>query len=644
MKPQDVGFVQLHIEKIVMAVAALVVLLILFVFVMGDPYAVELGRKQVSPSEAPALLRQQSDQLNQKVRSTTPPFPDRNIPDYAATFQHRSGQPSLATAQYVLPIGLPGLDPTLIGPGEDRQPYDLPGPPLPGSVIARAGYGILQPLGVEAIDRQLVELTHVADSGEPADFRYVSVGATFDFAQWIERLEKPQENKVPVAWWRPMLHIAGVFLLRQEAVDLQKDQWSAPVQIAVLPTQQAYLADMTRDFTQEEADATVNFIKEQEELILRPPFVPMRDDRAWLPPDAKQLTAEEHIELNRLQVAIARLEKQIATLQNQLDRQAGKGPAGSARPVPRSRREDPRFGEEDLRSTPRAPRTASNRSRVDGLEAQLGRLQQDLASKLIERDTLLGIEPTVKTPLESPLDDGYEIAPDPRYAPTRPREAGRFPDPTIASGPAPVEEQDLTVKVWAHDLTALPGKTYRYKVVVSVLNPLFRQNRVALAQREVQYNRLTLGPAADEVTSSPWSKPVTLDPPHYFFLIGGNDSRQLAQVEAWRLYDGTWRSAEFDIKPGDAIGGSITFPLPSGDQASLDIDTDSLAVDIVADGGRGGRAGTRLYYIASQGGAILSRTTRQDRENPVRIRLRNQTTIDEQWRAIQADQSASTKP
>ena len=132
------------------------------------------------------------------------------------------------------------------------------------------------------------------------------------------------------------------------------------------------------------------------------------------------------------------------------------------------------------------------------------------------------------------------------------------------------------VRIWAHDITVEPGGRYRYKLVASVVNPLFAETNLAPEQREANRDRLLLRPDEQAIDEMPWTDPVDVDPVLQFFLVDGNVSIGLAEIEVWRPYNGRWVVGAFSLRPGDRIGGEGE----SVGGSTIDLTLDALLVDI----------------------------------------------------------------
>jgi hypothetical protein len=173
------------------------------------------------------------------------------------------------------------------------------------------------------------------------------------------------------------------------------------------------------------------------------------------------------------------------------------------------------------------------------------------------------------------------------------------------------------VRVWGHDPTVAPGKTYRYRLRVSVLNPLFRRSEVAPEQRQKYMNMLDL----DSVYSD-WTEPVRVEPARHFFVVGTAEQGGLAEVEVWRIFNGRWRSRRFQVAPGDPMGERVTVELDGGDRA-MDMRLGSVAVEVLQEQPAPGRlqGTTARLLFEDEEGTLKHRDVARDRAHPKREAL-----------------------
>ncbi|MFA9476830.1 hypothetical protein ACERK3_00855 [Phycisphaerales bacterium AB-hyl4] len=671
MKTKDAGFIQKHVEKVVLGAGALFLLVIAAYIFIGNPYAVEVSGERVSPREAEARLLTQANQLEQRLRADDgleATISQRDIPSYAGDFRERIFQQVIGVDRYAIALNMPGLGEGTLAEREAPDPFYVPRPQIPDEPIARASYGVLG----EVEDRNVQErLNRFMVDNQTRDFRAVSVSAEFDMDAFARRLQSqapPGYQQLPEGWWRAMNGIAGVYLQREER-DPVTGEWGNRQIIDPLPTQVAYGAEgENRRWDVEEADRAVARIRQNQMRIIQPEFVPMVGPTVWLPPDQspRELSGEEQRELNRINEQIQTIQNRIDGWERTLRRQGHETPSEQ---LERGRRidfdqADPQRGAQQQRDArarqqqqrqqrgmnefddmgfedPRDNRRDRQRQQQDrGRSDEEPRLYRQVVTEMgrirdleRQRDELYGItrddddrdrrgrqqQQWQDDAMFGEFDDFGEFGEfgpgmdprggDPRGNQRRGRDAG--------------EALSGEIQVWAHDLTAEPGRTYRYRVIVTVLNPLFQQRRLHPEQQEEYFNRIALWPEQDELESaeaSNWSSPVTLDPEHYFFLVEGSPSREEAKVEVWRLFRGQWHFEEFDVRPGDIIGGETRI-----DGQTVSMRVDAMLVDLVSvSEGTSSGSGARMIYMDQETNLIGERVADEDRDSDHRIRLRNE--------------------
>ena len=178
-------------------------------------------------------------------------------------------------------------------------------------------------------------------------------------------------------------------------------------------------------------------------------------------------------------------------------------------------------------------------------------------------------------------------------------------------------------RVWGHDLTVRPGVTYRYRLRVSMLNPLFQKSQAAGVLGESYFNQMSV-----QSPPSAWTEPVVIDPVYRFFVVGGSGSEREATIEVWRLFNGRARVGEFRVNPGDLLGGVVSVDV-GGVARDLDMRIGALAVDLV-DTSSGASVGGKstLVYVDLETNKLMERTIEVDRDSPVRTRLIGQVSVE----------------
>jgi hypothetical protein len=304
-------------------------------------------------------------------------------------------------------------------------------------------------------------------------------------------------------------------------------------------------------------------------------------------------------------------------------------------------------GGRSARTTPSGPSAADQR-RAEQQQRQIETVTTELAAKRAELNALLGIQEDTSASQflgGGAASMGGEFMMD---------EFGGMVDPMMMGGPGLQQPGQPTgfptlgqqqpgqnfvntlperVRVWAQDLTVQPGRTYRYKVIVTVINPLFQYTRVATEQREINEFKLALGPSEDELAAMEWSPPVEVESNLLFFLAAANVADQInparARVEVWRIFDGRWRQKEFIENPGNPIGGIETVQTQLLGPQSVDMHVGAVLLDIdPVQTDRG--TDIRMIYFDEYTNSIQMRMRRDDNDNAKRKELIDRAEADEQ--------------
>ena len=106
------------------------------------------------------------------------------------------------------------------------------------------------------------------------------------------------------------------------------------------------------------------------------------------------------------------------------------------------------------------------------------------------------------------------------------------------------------IAFWAHDDSAEPGFTYRYRIRLGIFNPVAGQNWYT--QENAEYNsKAILWSAYSNETES-----VFIPGKEYIFAIDKNPDDSV-RVQVSKLILGNWRSHEFVLREGEPIGEII---------------------------------------------------------------------------------------
>jgi hypothetical protein len=131
---------------------------------------------------------------------------------------------------------------------------------------------------------------------------------------------------------------------------------------------------------------------------------------------------------------------------------------------------------------------------------------------------------------------------------------------------------------WVFDDTAEPGKTYQYRLRLGVFNPV--AGTTQLVDRDLdKKDQVILWSPYSEVT-----KPIEIQKMIYLFAKDAQDKTNTATVEVARFALGYWRTEDFQVKPGEAIG-KVTEPKKEDDKDKRNKDRARLAAGYPPAGG-----------------------------------------------------------
>lgn len=110
-----------------------------------------------------------------------------------------------------------------------------------------------------------------------------------------------------------------------------------------------------------------------------------------------------------------------------------------------------------------------------------------------------------------------------------------------------VEDLDELV-LWSHDDRVEPGRSYRYRLRLGVMNPVAGTNNICEDDLDLQ---------TQAILWSEFSQPtevIAIPQREYFFVRDYQESSGNISVEVAKFYLGYWRSEQFNVKPGELIG------------------------------------------------------------------------------------------
>lgn len=663
MKMKNIGFFEAHFEKFLLGAALLVVAVSTYYFVFSTPNQIELNRQPALPSEVDGIVYSEAQRLQAQLSNdqVADPLKNLKVPDYTANFVGKLGQPATPVAEFPVPMsGLAiktGEGPT--GPGDGApKPFFTPQIPTPTLVAQAADMGAINEAEVESFP----DLKKFVGEQPPYDAAWVSVVGQFSMADMLKQLTQPEDDTrrmIPPDWWKTTFAIVDVQLARQQ--QNPDGTWPADDKfelIGALPGKLSFRG-IPRDPTPQQASEYLKLINQYRGVVIQQPFYELANDRVWSPPEPVDETVEvaagdikEQVrELERqMRLKMARvkiIEQQITRLKN--PRSSNRpAPGGGARPGGFEGLEgvSGEFGE--FGPAPTAPRNTGGSSilekRVERLTEQANKIKLELQDLQAQYKKLTTGEDTAApgrrpaTPTRRPGAVPYPGEFGGEFGEFGPGEfGGEFGEfgpggPGVPGGvPAPRRDEAAlnilgteTVDLWASDLGVEPGKTYRYKMRVTVVNVLFRKPGLPEAQQKANENKFLVDSAWSD-----WGKPVSIEKVQHFFVMSASPQPEPGQAtfESWKFYNGQWYRAEFSVHPGDPIGGKSMVTDPTGKKIEVDFSTGSYLVDIdfnyIVQARLGNLPHKTQMLMFIQDGQLMQRRVDQDKDHPMRHELQD---------------------
>lgn len=548
MKLKGINLIERHVEKIILIVVVLVFLGVLALQIVA-PRTIDVGGQAVAPAEAFRPAEQAAQSLRAQLDSTDPALPDvassSVLEEFEATVSARN-----APRPEVLALGT-GISPGVTGAAAEAgdvryATLTIPAPSAP----TPAGYqAAIDPREVIATPA----LAAVLPASQPFDVSAVSVQATFDGTALRDQLVRDDLasdgpiRAIPRNWWRGGIQILAVELERQKMnIDGSwGDPEAAPTPPGMLNLAESLSADRT---VLGDIQSLVDRARENPRAIVQPAFYRTLNSAAWREP---AVMANAEIEIGGVDPEIVRLEARRDDVIKRLDalrEQLGGGGSGGRDPD-RDRGRDPggrRPGRDQPPTPPSGtpdrgdPQQRAIQGRIDRFEAELEELNEQLEA--------LGVQ--VDDNANDPGRGGPDTPPGRQPGAQR----GRDLEPAL---PALLENAELDV--WAHDLSAEPDATYRYRLRVVVNNPFFGRRASLMADQQP----LAASPTLTSDWSA-WSDPIDVLGDRYYFMVNAAPADELrgvrATAELYRFYYGQWRRASVLVEPGDRLADIADLP------------------------------------------------------------------------------------
>jgi hypothetical protein len=535
---------ELYIDKVVLGVAGLLSLWLLWVFVLGSPYATEYDGQKLSPGQIDKYIEKQGiEQLLSKLEEAPKPKVYDQTKKKAPQFT-KMVQCSINRIDESVCIPIPGYGRKV---AVDSRIYTLPEIGEVGDVAVEHYRSVvhkpLEPVGSD--NPYSMALT------EFGDIDIVTVQASFDTASLYKNFEQSFSGRLVRRDWQDKNLAKPVFA----AVDLQRrrklDNGSFGKWEAVGRTKVDGLKAMLESIPEKIDDKhTTNLLMVKfDEFsirrgILQPAtyeFAASNDD--WLAPtfhkEYAKLMEEERDKLRREQQQFGRgtsdpLGRGVGGRMGAVGGRGGRagalgGRGGGGRTGAVGGR-----GARAGGSGGRGGRTEALGSRGRG--ADRGRRSTRGGAAAGRYGTPQpGDERGKEKKKERKVSDVYEDFK--KVLMTEKKTLDKMREPLLS---------------WAHDDTVVPGESYQYRIRLGVFNPIagrdwFRENQEDYKDKPILWSEYS---KETEIVDVPLMM-------HFFPLDVVAKEEKAVKIKVAKFHNGKWRSEDFQVRPGEMIGNVV---------------------------------------------------------------------------------------
>lgn len=589
MRKGSITVFELHVEKVVLGLAALFMVYVVATYLFTTPNTIEYNNEEFQPGELSGEVLAEAREMQNRAERVEPDT--REVPPLRETVRAEMRESFLSDS-----ADDPVLEPTLaiaapihamppIAGSSGRGEVRLVRPLAPDAPVVTAGRSVVEPRRVVIAAGDNAQAGGGAAAADTEDVGWVTISA-----YWPRSLQKQAHEQAGYASYRTIPYVAGVDVQRQRL--LPSGEWSDWEDVSAdqamprfnVPTPR--FDDVTGRLANKEAlDQAFQALKQNELELLQPSFFPVVRGDQWYVPELPGRTIEDFRTQQEKEMAAAEeaeeeageAEEQPPTMTNPY---AG-GAYGGGSPFggrDRSRGANPYGAGGNPYGGGRDGNPFGNRDRGETGETR-EQAEQDLAAAV---DAILAGAPAqAKTLLESVMENRRASARLERQAESlmervedmQLKQRYAAPRWQLNQREVVATEDRQKVAVWYHDDTAAPGETYRYRLRVNLWNRYLNQPQ-DLANPQMSREAVLRG------EWSPPSAPIEPVPDVRFFVNGAVDDGNAVRLTVARWHEGWWYDQTFQVAIGEPIGGVETVELLNGQRESLDFATDAIVMDI----------------------------------------------------------------
>lgn len=619
------GFLEDHVEKMVLGIVAVICMWLLVTRVVLSPNSINYERQDYSPGNIDVFIRDQARPLEEVLnRRPTPPEP------YKPRFAEYNELLTSSVKGVNFGVG-PAVPQISSKNGTVVREYNLPDTGRVGDIVV----GRIRAVAYTPIEEVTAEQAYDNSNSEPDDLDFITVQGRYDIAALYASFEDSFAGATVKPQWRdPCLAqpvFAAVHLQRQEKnEDAIWGQW-VDMPRTRIDRQRALFSIIDDARSLPPGGLTVRMMQYrnravQQNLLQPAAYQIASANEEWFPPllhrEYKAILATEALEERRRQKeeqgnntgSDTTGRRRTSSTSGRRGIGEGGRSAGSAYTGGQTRSRTSSSGRRSSRSGSTAGQSQdggrySNRSRTTrgrgGQEED--RFSEDAMGRNVQD------RPTVE-------DVRLKLA-----------------ELSIIQAPNLNLLEELIF--WAHDDTAEPGKQYRYRVRLGVFNPVAGKNQ--LSRRDAARNNEVILWSAFSDASQEVQIPRRL----YFFAKGIQEAAKEVTVQVSKYLLGYWYSEDFKVRGGEVIGDLVQTKAPKAaaseigrstyiesgslegidEPQEVDYATGAMLVDVVAVNDFSGENAMRARHyfdmLYSYDGRRIERMPVGDRYWPEELRL-----------------------
>ncbi len=553
MKLKGISVFEQHVEKIFAGIIFVALLAILAWQFLAGPATVTVNKAQVPLNGAWSAVAEEARRVQSRLNANQPPDGEGGSAaiEQIVSFNDKFRGPVTPSRQLAVAIG----DKASLGAvgGEIATTITPLGEltvPAPAAPYGSSHLTLISP--AEAMGKP--EVAAILPAAMPFDKAGVTVETTFSGIELQDALTLDPDGvegparPMPRHWWDGAIQIVDAELQREELG--ANGQWIGLTTIAPLPGRFSLREDLAESFDgAAQLKERARMATVHAELIRRPQYYASAMGEKWTTPAERREADDRLVAQAGVADEASRVRRQVESRREDLQRvqqELASVGGGSTRapdapprpsPPPNSTGKGPGGGGGGgSGERPQPPRENDQRRRT--LERQVERFTSEVAT-LIERLRNMGEDVSMYgAEMQNPAAGAGGAA------------EGQVEGPLL---------ENPSVRIWAHDVFVERGKTYRYRLVVVLNNPMFGQANVMVPEQKQWAEAAVIRSAPSE-----WSEPVRVDDETYFFITSANATDRMnrtasARAEMFIFKWGRWRKGDVQLEPGDRLRADVKY-------------------------------------------------------------------------------------